>query len=106
KRREYIMALINKKCPHCGSWMVYSDKEYIWHCKKCARYELRPILIEQPVEKEMIGRQMETIRMETRICSNPLCGKEFEIVVKSKRTVCSRCFNNQQAGERRRRAVA
>ena len=91
-RSPDTMRRINKKCPHCGSLMVYTSREYKWKCAKCTRYELNPIEISHPFEAEMYGHQIAIKVLEMRTCTNPKCQKQFEARVTSDRELCSRCY--------------
>ena len=95
------MHLINKQCPHCGSRMVYASREYKWYCEKCARHELQPIEVSHPLLVEMVGRKSYHTVMETRICSNPKCGKEYDAKMGSENTLCPHCINIERIHQRK-----
>jgi ribosomal protein L37AE/L43A len=102
------MRRINKKCPHCGSLMVYTSREYKWKCAKCTRYELNPIEISHPFEAEMYGHQIAIKVLEMRTCTE--CGKKYEARVTAENTMCKRCYNRitdraRQAKKRQQRDV-
>ena len=90
-RSPDTMRRINKKCPHCGSLMVYTSREYKWKCAKCTRYELNPIEVSHPFEAEMYGHQIAIKVLEMRTCTE--CGKQYEARVTAKITMCKRCYH-------------
>ena len=90
-RSPDTMRRINKKCPHCGSLMVYTSREYKWKCAKCTRYELNPIEVSHPFEAEWYGHQIAVHVMELRTCTE--CGKKYEARVTAKITMCKRCYH-------------
>jgi ribosomal protein L37AE/L43A len=100
------MRRINKKCPHCGSLMVYTSREYKWKCAKCTRYELNQIEVSHPFEAEMYGHQIAIKVLEMRTCTE--CGKEYEARVTAKITMCKRCYHRitDKARRDRRRQEA
>ena len=107
-RSPDTMRRINKKCPHCGSLMVYTSREYKWKCAKCTRYELNPIEVSHPFEAEMYGHQIAIKVLEMRTCTE--CGKEYEARITAENRMCKRCYNRitdraRQAKKRQQRDV-
>ena len=107
-RSPDTMRRINKKCPHCGSLMVYTGMEYKWFCKKCTRYELNPIEVSHPFEAEMYGHQIAIKVLEMRTCTE--CGKQYEARITAENRMCKRCYNRitdraRQAKKRQQRDV-
>jgi ribosomal protein L37AE/L43A len=89
ERKEEANMILRGNCEHCGSGWIESDKDYIWHCRKCGRYEARPYK-EDPLLNKITGRQID-IEMENRMCQDQKCEKTFQARPGSHKVFCSTC---------------
>lgn len=76
-------------CPHCQSSIVTTDKEYLWYCVKCNRYELRPIEPVLPMDDSM-KENIQSAYMVKAVCS---CGRTFRKRNTTPRQNCPYCQN-------------
>jgi predicted nucleic acid-binding Zn-ribbon protein len=96
-----ITKLLPGYCNNCGSGWIETDKDYIWHCRKCGRYEARPVK-EREIAPEETGRQIE-VEMENRMCANPQCNNVFQARPEAAKDLCNSCMGKHNAKKKRDR---
>lgn len=91
------------RCSHCNNPEVISSPVYNWYCPKCCRYELRPIVADMPMSKEMFLTAPYNPHMETVQCGNPKCKQDYKRKKTSPRTLCGHCYNLWISAEGRKK---
>lgn len=88
-------------CPHCGNAETITTDEYIWHCPKCTRHELRPIEPVKPMTQELKSNQLKQgQKMVECVCT---CGAHFRRWESSAHTLCTTCRAREHARRWRER---
>jgi len=76
-------------CPNCNTSEnhVTSDKEYVWYCHKCTRYELRPLPEEMPLTpalKKVVSAAPKREKWKPTVVRCVDCGTEFTTMNRSR----------------------